>query len=243
MFIYIENNILIDYEQGKKELPSIPEVNYVYSYVHIQELQELKNGFDEKKDRRLQTIEELTACWYVSHNDNHHLVIHKARPSNILALFETPLAKKHSQTLHEKVDRLKIDEFSKCLFNKLSIEKKVINNFTPEMLAEKYGNIIWYYVEQTCDYIQEMFQSLFNILDALGFWQDKVKAGSSMNRSYDANHAYFATMCDYFVTDDKKTRNKANVCYKLCRIKTKAVSYNDFISLIKHNYKISNTIR
>ena len=50
-----------------------------------------------------------------------------------------------------------------------------------------------------------------------------------MNRLYNANHAYFASICDYFVTDDRNTRNKANCVYKMYGYNTKAISYKDFI--------------
>ena len=163
MFIYVDNNILIDYEEGKKELPLSPEINYVYSYVHIQELQEFKKGFDTKKNGRLKIIEDLTSCWYVSNNGNHLLVIDKANPFKILAYLETPKAKAFSQTIHDGAYDLRIDDFSTYLTNKLNIEKKVINNYTPDKLFEDYGNQMRNYVGLTCNSRQEAFLSLFNI--------------------------------------------------------------------------------
>lgn len=79
---------------------------------------------------------------------------------------------------------------------------------------------------------QEMFQSTFNILDALGFWLDKVNVGSTMNRIYDANHAYFASACDYFITNNRNTRNKANFIYHIWGYKTKAISFLDFKKIV-----------
>ena len=52
-------------------------------------------------------------------------------------------------------------------------------------------------------------------------------------RIYDANHAYYASACDYFVTDDRKTCNKANVAYYIMGLKTKAISNNEFLALTK----------
>lgn len=125
------------------------------------------------------------------------------------------------------------EEHPKCLMERFNIEKKVINNYKPEQLAKEYGHLIRRYIRRTCELPQEMFSSLFNILDALGFWQDEVKDGSTTNRMYDANHAYYASACDYFVTDDRNTRNKAKVAYSVWGIKTKAVSYKEFIALTK----------
>lgn len=232
MLIYIDNNILIDYEDGKIDLPLNDEIIYVYSYVHLQELQESKD-LEIRKYKRFQTIEKLTSNRYVCHNNNNQLGFYEARPIDIFAAFDNPLAKMVSCHIHESMSHRKDDEISKCLMQKLNIEKKEINNYTPEKLFEKYGKIIKLYIENTCMYRQEVFQSLFNILDDLGFWQDKLKKGSTMNRSYDANHAYFATSCDYFVTEDKKAMVKANVAYRLYGYKTIAVNYGDFIKLIK----------
>ena len=115
---------------------------------------------------------------------------------------------------------------------KLNIEKKKINNYTPKEIIEKYGLDIGYITAQTCSNEQQAFQTIFNVLDAFGFWQDIVQTGSTMNRIYDANHSYFATACDYFITDDKKTRNKANVVYQMLGYKTKAISFIEFKRLV-----------
>lgn len=208
-------------------------IQYVYSYVHLQELQELKDIDETKRNKRLQTIEKLTFNRLVCNDDNHQLVLYKFRPFDIIASFENPLMKILSQQIHGAASDWVVDEKPNFLMSKLGIEKKVINNYTPKMLVEEYGHIIQSYISLTCSFRQEVFQSLFNILDALGYWQDKVKSGSSLNRLYDANHAYFATSCDYFVTDDKNTRNKANVAYELYNYKTKAVSYEELTSIIK----------
>ena len=223
---------MIDYEDGKKDLPLNDELKYVYSYVHLQELQELKE-VEDKKNKRFQTIEKLTSNRYVCHNNYNQIVINKARPIDNFGTLNKSLAKIISSYIHESMSHRKDDEISKSFMEKLNIEKKIINNYTPEELFEKYGYIIKLYIEKTCKSRQELFQSLFNILDDLGFWQDKFKKGSNMNRSYDANHAYFATICDFFVTEDRRTMEKANVAYKLYGFKTNAVNYEDFINSIK----------
>lgn len=228
MLIYIDNNILIEHENGKLTLPLSSEIKCVYSYVHLQEMQELGERLETIKDRRLKTIEELTEGRYVGNDDNHRLMVFRGKPSEVYARIDNPMTRLLSQRIHEAAAHWKVDEDPKFLMEKLGIEKKVINNYTPEMLVEKHGDLIQYYIAQTCVLRQEVFQSLFNILDALGFWQDKVNAGSTMNRSYDANHAYFATACDYFVTNDRNTRNKANVAYQLYGYRTKAVSWKEF---------------
>lgn len=117
------------------------------------------------------------------------------------------------------------------------IEKSRINNYTPEELIEKYHDFVEYYVHSTDDgMVMPAFQSFFNAMDMLGFWQDKRTARSNLARSYDANHAYFASACDYFVTNDQRTRNKANVLYYYYGMKTKAVSYTEFMKVSIKTY-------
>ena len=235
MLIYLDNNIIIDYEDGKKELPLVPEVNFVYSYTHIQELLEIKDNLDKRKAKRLQTIKRLTSSKYVQHNDNMQLSLYEVDPSRVLVSATSSLSKQHSLLISQATSHWMVDKSPKLFVDKLNIEKKVINNYSPEMLIEKYGNIIIGYIISTSNSLQEGFQSCFNILDAIGFWQDNINKGSTMNRSFDANHAYFATLCDYFVTNDRNTRVKSNVAYKLYGFKTKAVSYEEFIKSIENH--------
>lgn len=117
------------------------------------------------------------------------------------------------------------------LIEKLEINVKELNNYSVEELSSRFGGIIMDYVLSSAITIQEGFQSFFNILDWLGFWRDKYTERSTMARAYDAGHAYFATYCDYFVTNDKRTRNKANVVYQALGYKTIAISCDDFLKL------------
>jgi len=229
MLIYLDNNILIDHENGKLTLPVSSEIKYVYSYVHLQEMQELGERLDTIKDRRLKTIEELTEGRYVGNDENNRVVVFRGKPSEVFARIDNPLTRMLALRIHEAAAHWKVDEDPKFLMERLGIEKKVINNYTPEMLVEKHGDLMLYYIAQTCVLRQEVFQSLFNILDAIGFWQDKVNDGSTMNRSYDANHAYFASACDYFVTNDRNTRNKANVAYSIYGYRTRSISYREYM--------------
>ena len=233
MYVYFDNNIVIDYEEGKKVVPFVSEVNYVYSYTHLQEFLEVKENFDTRKDVRIQTIKRLTSNKYVSYNGKNLLSICEREPSEVFANVDSPLSKICSLLIHQATSCWLVDNSPKFLIDILKIEKKVINNYTPEMLFEKHGEIIKNYIASTSNSMQEEFQSFFNILDELGFWQDKVYKGSTMNRSYDANHAYFATSCDYFVTNDRNTRIKASAIYQLYGFKTQAVSYEDFILLVE----------
>jgi hypothetical protein len=57
-----------------------------------------------------------------------------------------------------------------------------------------------------------------------GYWKDKANEKSNYARLWDSSHAFFAAFCDYFISDDKRTRNKARVVYNIYEISTKVIS-------------------
>ena len=79
--------------------------------------------------------------------------------------------------------------------------------------------------------LREKIYSVFNFLDILGYWTDKKNEKSNIARANDATHVFFASGCGYFVSNDRRARNKAMVAYKLFDIKTKVYSYDEFRKL------------
>lgn len=232
MNIYIDNNILIDYEEGKVVLPKTESMNYYYSYVHLQELLESPR-FNELIGDRIKAIMDSTNCKCCQNDDNWNVVFDNRDPRKYLvAIQQNPFSRLLQQRIREVnlhwFDGKDPDTIMKCY----GIEKSRINNYTPEELINEYRGFIEYYVANTDGgKVMAAFQSFFNAMDMLGFWQDKRTARSYLARSYDANHAYFASACDYFVTNDQRTRNKANVLYYYYGMNTKAVSYTEFMKV------------
>lgn len=233
MNIYIDNNILIDYEEGKVVLPQTTEsMNYYYSYVHLQELLESPR-FNELIGDRIKAIIDLTDCKCCENDDNWSVVFGNMDPRRyLIVLQQNPFSKYLQQRIREAYMHWFDGKDPDTIMKYYGIEKSRINNYTPEELINEYRGFIEYYVANTDDgMVMSAFQSFFNAMDMLGFWQDKRTARSNLARSYDANHAYFASACDYFVTNDQRTRNKANVLYYYFGMKTKAVSFEEFIKL------------
>lgn len=230
MFVYIDNNVLIDHEEGKKMLPILPQVQYVYSYVHIEEMLELGDKLAEKKDKRISIIANLTHGNYVCNNNNCELIFSKEDPLVMYYnIVNNPIYQMLTMMKHECFSNWEMDKSPKYFIDRFRIDKKVINNYSPEQIVEKYNDSLIYYIESNSQNRIEAFQSLFDALDMLGFWQDNI--GKAMSRSYDANHAYHASICDYFITNDKNTRNKANVSFRYWGYKTHAISYGEFLKL------------
>lgn len=66
----------------------------------------------------------------------------------------------------------------------------------------------------------------------------KRKKNSYMDLQRDAAHAYFASMTDYFVSDDKGVQTKAFITYKIFGITTQVLSVKDFIA--KSTFLLNN---
>lgn len=233
MNIYIDNNILIDYEEGKIVLPQTELWKYYYSYVHILELIESGRRFEDLKDRRIMAIAELTDNKCCQNNDSFKVELSAQDPHVFLSVFQNnPVCTFLQERIRETALHWFDGKDPNTILKHYGIEKARINNYTPEELMDEYHEFIEYYVCSSSDgMVMSAFQSFFNAMDLLGFWQDKLTNRSNLARSYDANHAYFASACDYFVTNDQRTRNKANVLYYYFRMKTRAVSFEEFIKL------------
>jgi hypothetical protein len=79
--------------------------------------------------------------------------------------------------------------------------------------------------------------AIFELLDMIGYWRDEEKDNSNYSRLWDSNHTFFASFTEYFISDDKRTRNKAEVVYSLFKIKTKIFSSEE--ALIFLNNKVN----
>jgi hypothetical protein len=227
MEVYLDNNIIIDIEKGNLKLPDVYNIDYPYSYVHIEELLESGNRLFERKEIRLSMLASMSKNKYM-YQDNQQICFVDKSPYEVYGLFN-PLVMQIKKVIKDLSNNFNIDEELKT---KLEIDKNIINNLTASEFIKKYGSIIISYVNNTSSTLQEKFQSFFNILNAVGYWSDKAWKGSNLNRIYDANHAFYASACDYFVTNDKRTMMKANFLYKYYKINTKALSFDEFLNIL-----------
>jgi hypothetical protein len=68
---------------------------------------------------------------------------------------------------------------------------------------------------------QEIVGSLFMNLDLFGFKSDKLNSQHGFTSvSTDADHSYYASYCDIFVTQDEKTAKKCEAVYKYLHLDT-----------------------
>ena len=67
---------------------------------------------------------------------------------------------------------------------------------------------------------RSLYCTLFNLLDFACFHKDKQTYHSNIARMHDASHAYYAQLCDVFVSDDKRMRYKTEAVYHYLGVKT-----------------------
>lgn len=236
MRVYFDNNILVLFENKKIEIPILNKYSYVYSYTHIQELMEAKIDFDKLKQLRLTTIQYLTKNTYIFPNNDK--IYEKIEPPEkvflTLQLF-SGLTNKFRQSVNNfNVDRQKLIQI-------LNIDTRRINNYSHIEVIEYFENALNshlsfnlnHLIDLSGNSLREKISTIFNWLDFIGFWKDKETHKSNLARTYDSSHTYFASYCNLFVSNDKRTRNKAKVAYKYYNIDTKVLSFEEFLGLDK----------
>lgn len=240
MRVYLDNNIFVSIEYKEIKLDDIKNrggYSYVYSYAHIQELLEAKNNFDELKKIRLKTIWDLTNNSYI-YNLNNQIISQIENPEKVILALK--MASELFNAIKEATRNFDVDR--RKLISILNIDEKRINNYTPtevigyinkatsDRLLIGFDNLI----DIAGTTLQEKINTLFNLLDFLGFWKDKKTNRSNLARMYDSSHTYFASICDLFVSNDKRARNKAKVAYELYDLDTEVLSFDEFLDYEKH---------
>lgn len=250
MIAYLDNNVLVDIEQGKKTVEEV--INNVdksihsifYSAAHLEEAEEMNNTDSETKNqriqRRLETIESVTSNNYIYQNLQNEISFLIERPKVVL---ETLREVSGTDKLIKSFISLYTPKNKNQFRDLLGIDIKRINNYTPNEVVNHFNTKMSNYgaglsflevIESAVGYHpngatfgnSERMASMFEILDLLGYWKDKETGTSNYARLWDSNHAFHASYCNYFISDDKRTRYKAKVVYQLMEISTIIVSSN-----------------
>jgi len=248
MTAYLDNNIFIDIESGEYSLSDIMEQidnnisKIFYSASHLQEANEITgNSSIERINRlhkRFKTITEIT---------NNNYLYHELPSNNVYELIEEPSVVfetindvPFAQNAMKGMINL-IGEEQKISFrNQLNIDLKKINNYSPKEVIQQINmksdllggfsflGLIEKAIElhpQGKDFgLHNRIAGIFEFLDMLGYWKDKYNEKSNYARLWDSSHTYFSSFCDYFISNDKRTRNKAKVVFEIYGINTKIFS-------------------
>jgi hypothetical protein len=157
--------------------------------------------------------------------------------------------------------------------NDSSIYRNLRNNLTPHLMTEKIlqKNSILEFNERLkttplqktfVDFInnsinpngtnnvskQDFFTNAYLSLDLLGLSKEKSKKVEFKNLINDSNHAYYASFCDYLISNDEGVLEKSRILYNLLNIKTTVVNFESFNQIlfsseVEHEEDINSFIR
>lgn len=249
MKIYLDNNILVSIENGdytfdsiKSIIPTVSPI-FVYSSAHLFEIENFAgNSFiskDELLQKRFKTIDEIFNGNYLYVDLKDRVVIRTVEyaqnvyetitqvPFGITAIkgFANLVTKEQKEQARQQlgVDILKLNNYSPK-----EVIKHLNTKLTNWQMSLSFLELIEYALQLHPDNknfgLDNRVAGIFELLDMLGYWKDKETSTSNYARAWDASHSFFASHCDFFISDDKKTRNKAAVVYDIYRIQTQIMS-------------------
>lgn len=116
-----------------------------------------------------------------------------------------------------------ISEMMKSLGIDKSFDEFVLSGFGDKNKADSFTHFI----------------AAYNMLDMIGYKSDKLpKSSNAMNSvNTDAEHAYYAAFCDYFVTQDKHLSSKAAALYNEYGISTKVITPMEAVAELSEAYE------
>jgi hypothetical protein len=248
MTAYLDNNIFIYLEKGLFSVADLLEnvnpdiTDFFYSASHLQEAKEM-TGKDNlelsvRLKTRFKTISEVTRNNYLfqelATRKVHKLV---EKPS---VVFETINEVSFAQNAMKHMMNLFTEEQKKELRKQLNIDPSVMNNYSPKEVVEQINqksDLLGGYsfiglIERGIEIhpqgkqmgLHNRVAGVFELLDMMGYWKDKYTSKSNYARLWDASHTHFSSYCDFFISDDRNTRNKAKVVFDIYDVDTQIVS-------------------
>ena len=249
MTVYLDNNIIVAIENGdysfnqiKSILPDV-KINFFYSSAHIFEVESFKgNPVISKLDLLSKRFDSLRSIF-----KNNYLYL-DLKENELLQIIEDPQEVYDTITLVPfGLDAMKgfmnlfTKEEKENIRQQLGIEIQKINNYSPKEVIEHLNSKLtkWGTNQSFLDMIENSIQlnpnwknfglhnriaGVFELLDMFGYWKDKETNTSNYARLWDADHCFFASYCDYFISDDRRTRCKASVVYNIYNKDTKIIS-------------------
>ncbi len=153
---------------------------------------------------------------------------------------KTPLAIITRQLINQSISNFIFDrdEFLKIV----RLRKIDVNNIPSQDILIKLNDILSKYMNISILEIllhseaigRTVFGTLFNLLDLACYYKDKQTEHSNIARFHDASHAYYAQLCDFFVSQDKRMRYKTKAVYSYLGIKTQVLSVPELMSIVEN---------
>jgi len=246
MKVYLDNNIFIYIENQTLKLSDIEKLiprpidKIFYSASHIQETLEIKGENEsqrlERIKLRLKTISEVTKNTYINENLQNEVYEYIESPFEVIkTITEVP-----TQSIMKSFMNIVSEEQKKELRKLMKIDSSQLNHYEPEKVIEHLSNKLIEFgghsfldmIEVGISYhkdghtfgLSNRIAGIFELLDMLGYWKDKATDKSNYARLWDSSHTFYSSFCDYFISSDKRTINKAKLIFNLYKIKTEVLS-------------------
>lgn len=136
--------------------------------------------------------------------------------------------------------------------NKITLDLKILNNVSPKNifsdeifdsnLVNIFDEIFYpfkfynlkqrYYILSQLPYfyLEASIEALLKILQFIGYHSDKERTFRSA--THDISHGHYATMCDIFVTNDKKYSYRIEAVYNFLGVPTKIMNFKTYFNEI-----------
>lgn len=246
MNAYLDFNIIVGLMNGELTIDNIYNIDnrikiFPFSSSHIQEIDNIIHKDIHLKEKyiknHLEYLSNISLNNYLNIDLNNNVNLIKATPFDIFqTINEIPGIKGSMRSF----TNLRTFEQKKEFRNTQDKKAIELNNLSANEIID-YLNVSTY-KEMNCNFMDlieksielnpnghtfglfERFAAIFELLDLFGYYKDKETSNSNFARLWDSNHAFFASQCDYFITDDYKNRKKTSVAYLLYNIKTKVLN-------------------
>ncbi|MBD0833337.1 hypothetical protein [Aestuariibaculum sediminum] len=244
---YLDNNIFVDIEQNSLSTIELMKnidhniTDFFYSASHLHEANEItaktNSELKIRLEKRFRTISSVTNNNYLFQELPSNKVYKLKEEPNVVfdTINDVPFAQNMMKRMVNTVSEVQRAEFRK----QLNIDPMRINNYSPKEVIEQInskrdligGFSLVGMIEKAIEFhpqgkemgLHNRFAGIFEMLDMVGYWKDKYNEKSNYARLWDASHCHFSSYCDYFISNDKRTRNKAKVVFEIYRIETKVL--------------------
>ena len=237
MNVYLDNNIIVDVESRGLSIVNLTMkgIQYYYSSAHIEELIEGEN-VGVNVQQRLSTIDKISSSNCI--DGLCKPVFCKIGPYKLYAQCKQPNPFYIKKLLNNCVSNFDVDrdKFTGLLdWRKDEVSNIDSCDILNKLNAKMYGKLdisLPDYIQITGAIGRSLYITLFNILDFVCFHKDKRGDHVNIARLYDASHAYYASICDIFVSRDKRMRYKTKAVYHYLNVDTKVMDLNEYFNFV-----------
>lgn len=251
MTAYLDNNIVVLIENGTYTIDGIlallpdKQTEFFYSAAHIQEAKNFQGSVTLTKTDFLTKRFETIRC--ICKNNYLYFDLTEKRQMQLIRdpqqVYETISSSNFGTEVMKTFMNLFSKDQKEGVRKNLGVNMQELNNYSPSEVIKQLNSKLtsWGTNESFIELVEHSIRlypdgknfglhnrvaAVFELLDLFGYWKDKETETSNYARLWDADHTINASYCDYFISNDKRTRYKANVVYDIYEIGTTVISAN-----------------